>query len=349
MKHTLAILFASITASTIGCAVEQESPVATSSDGISIEGRVPRYGAIRDAAAARGITHSAYLLAGLAFTETGVAQCWSEATWACQGPSSPDCGGGPIIAGASDGPCSAQQGGLGMFQFDSGTYWNTIGKYGNDVLTVFGQVSHAVDYVKWMVKVSDYTTDAETDEKALAWIERFDPNDRNLRDQWVKTVLRYYNGCQPGWDCWGPRYRTYDGGLAQVLEDTGGTDFWVAGTRCPGAAGTTMGAIDAKYRSLGGCGSLLGAPITDERATPDGVGRYTVFERGSIYWTPSLGAHEVLGRIRDEWKARGWEAGPLGYPISGEYDVPGGRRSDFEHGSITWRAATDDFVVTAAP
>lgn len=64
---------------------------------------------------------------------------------------------------------------------------------------------------------------------------------------------------------------------------------------------------------------------------------------------PDTGAHEVVGRIRDEYKARGWEAGPLGYPTSGEYAVPGGRKSDFEHGSITWRTSTDDFEVRTSP
>jgi hypothetical protein len=115
----------------------------------------------------------------------------------------------------------------------------------------------------------------------------------------------------------------------------------VRGATCAGGTGTTGGAIDVRYQALGGCGSPLGAPITEERATPDGVGRYNVFERGSIYWTSTTGAHEVLGRIRDAWKAEGWEAGRLGYPTSGEYAVAGGRRSDFQHGSITWTSATD--------
>ena len=73
---------------------------------------------------------NAALLAGIGEVETNFAHCWSEATWACQGPASASCGGGPVIAGASDGPCSAQQGGLGMFQFDSGTFSQTLATYG---------------------------------------------------------------------------------------------------------------------------------------------------------------------------------------------------------------------------
>lgn len=117
------------------------------------------------------------------------------------------------------------------------------------------------------------------------------------------------------------------------------------GGTCPGAAGRTVGAIDAKYRELGGCGSILGTPLTDETVTPDGIGRYNVFERGSIYWSPKTGAHEVYGYIRDTYKEVGWEAGPLGYPISGEYEVEKGRRSDFEHGSITWDREANEMII----
>ena len=113
------------------------------------------------------------------------------------------------------------------------------------------------------------------------------------------------------------------------------------GTRCPGGTGLARGDIGVVYRALGGCTSVLGAPKTDELVTPDGIGRYNVFDHGSIYWTAATGAHEVLGVIRDTYATAGWEAGALGYPVSGEYDVPGGRKSDFQHGSITWTAATN--------
>ena len=171
------------------------------------------------------------------------------------------------------------------------------------------------------------------------------------------------------------------------------------GTSCGGSP-AAVGAIDEKYVALGGCGSFLGAPVNPEAGTPDGVGRYSVFEHGSIYWTPKLGAWEVhgvirdawrdagweagalgypisdetgtpdgvgrynvfehgsiywtaqlgafgvLGRIRDAWAAAGWEAGALGYPISNEYAVTGGRASDFQHGTITWTQATDTTVTS---
>ena len=120
------------------------------------------------------------------------------------------------------------------------------------------------------------------------------------------------------------------------------------GTTCDGGKGVVIGAINQRYLALGGCRSTLGAPQMNERKTPDGVGHYSVFDRGSIYWTEATGAHEVLGRIRDAWRDTGWEAGPLGYPTSGEHDVPGGRESTFEHGSIKWTRATNETSVTLA-
>ena len=67
------------------------------------------------------------------------------------------------------------------------------------------------------------------------------------------------------------------------------------------------GAIAQKWQSLGGVGGFLGAPLTNETPTPDGVGRFNDFAGGSIYWTPALGAHEVHGQIRSKWESLGWE------------------------------------------
>src|SRR5687768_15371074 len=62
---------------------------------LTAEQRRARSAQIRDAAAEAGLDNS-LLLGGIASAETGMAHCWSEATWACQGPNSSDCGGGPV-------------------------------------------------------------------------------------------------------------------------------------------------------------------------------------------------------------------------------------------------------------
>jgi len=82
----------------------------------------------------------------------------------------------------------------------------------------------------------------------------------------------------------------------------------------------------------------LGAPLTDEIGTPDGVGRFNHFQGGSIYWTPQHGAFEVHGAIREKWSKLGWETGYLGYPITDETKTPDGvgRFNHFQGGSIYW-------------
>ncbi len=102
------------------------------------------------------------------------------------------------------------------------------------------------------------------------------------------------------------------------------------------------GAIYATYRAYGGPSGPLGLPLTDETTTPDRVGRFNHFSGsgGSIYWSPSAGAHEVQGMIRARWASVGWERSRLGYPVSNEYAIKGGRRSDFVGGAITWIAGS---------
>jgi hypothetical protein len=79
------------------------------------------------------------------------------------------------------------------------------------------------------------------------------------------------------------------------------------------------GEIRAKYEALGGAAGPLGLPVTDESQTPDDVGRFNHFERGSIYWTPRTGPMMVRGTVRDRWAASGWERGPLGYPVQDQH------------------------------
>lgn len=129
-------------------------------------------------------------------------------------------------------------------------------------------------------------------------------------------------------------------GRYNVFEN--GSIYWSPST----GAYEVHGAIRDKWRDAGWEAGALGYPISNETATPDGVGRFSVFEHGSIYWTPQLGAHEVHGAIRDKWRDLNWETGSLGYPTSDEYAVTDGRRSDFEHGSLTWSSATNTVTVS---
>jgi len=117
----------------------------------------------------------------------------------------------------------------------------------------------------------------------------------------------------------------------------GASVYWTPST----GAHLVYGLIRQRWAALGWEAGPCGYPMTDETGTPDGVGRFNHFTKGcSIYWTPATGAHLVYGLIRQRWAALGWEGSYLGYPTTDEFAIPGGRRSNFRSGYITWTAST---------
>jgi uncharacterized protein with LGFP repeats len=155
-----------------------------------------------------------------------------------------------------------------------------------------------------------------------------------------------------GWEGSPLRYPVSDemdaghGGRATHFE--GGSIFWHPAT----GPHVVWGEIGRLYAELGS--TNFGYPITDELQTPNGRGRFNHFRPvhvpggtdASIYWTPETGAHALWGAIREKWAALGWEAGPLGFPVSSEGDSPrGGRVSRFEAGAIYWHPQVGAFGV----
>jgi L,D-peptidoglycan transpeptidase YkuD (ErfK/YbiS/YcfS/YnhG family) len=133
-------------------------------------------------------------------------------------------------------------------------------------------------------------------------------------------------------------------GVGRTNTFQGGALLWspATGTRWVG------GAIWRKYAALGGDASVLGLPTTDELTTPNLQGRYILFQRGAVVWSPASGAHPVHGAIQARWGAMGAENSVLGFPTSDEYAIAGGRAQDFQYGRITWTAG-GGAVVTGAP
>ena len=117
-----------------------------------------------------------------------------------------------------------------------------------------------------------------------------------------------------------------------------GSIYWHPNT----AAYEVHGLIRARWSSLGWEKSFLGYPLTDESKCPDGVGRYNHFQGGSIYWSPSTGAWEVHGAIRNKYSLLGWERSFLRYPLTNENTCPDGigKYNHFQGGSIYWSPAT---------
>ena len=122
-----------------------------------------------------------------------------------------------------------------------------------------------------------------------------------------------------------------------------GSIYWTPET----GAHEVHGAILNHWRSFGSEQGHLGYPMIDEKAIPDGNGRVSHFEGGSIYWTPETGAHEVHAGVRNKWRELGSEKSFLGYPLTDETSTPdrSGQFNHFQGGTIYWNQQTDQLSV----
>ncbi|RZS43209.1 LGFP repeat-containing protein [Herbihabitans rhizosphaerae] len=126
----------------------------------------------------------------------------------------------------------------------------------------------------------------------------------------------------------------------------GGSVYW----HLPAGAFEVHGAIRDRWAAMGWELSPLGYPTTDETAPPDGAGRYNDFQRGSVYWHPTAGAHEVMGAIHGKWSELGRSGSVLGYPTTDESGTPDriGRFNHFQGGSVYWSPASQAHEVHGA-
>lgn len=110
-------------------------------------------------------------------------------------------------------------------------------------------------------------------------------------------------------------------------------------TTSSAAASKAQTAIEAKWTSLGGASSRIGAKISGPKATASG-GYYENFAGATGYWSPSTGAHFVWGSTRTAWGRTSFERGRLGLPTSDETTVDGGTYQTFQGGHIYWSQTT---------
>ncbi|ANS28510.1 hypothetical protein R1CP_19130 [Rhodococcus opacus] len=110
------------------------------------------------------------------------------------------------------------------------------------------------------------------------------------------------------------------------------------------------GAIRVKYDSLGGAGSFLLWPTSNELVNPDGFGRRQTFQNGPIYWSAASGAHPVVNHFFAAWQRNGWESGPLGYPTTDEIVNPDGlgRRQEFQNTAAIYWKLNEAYAVRGA-
>lgn len=128
----------------------------------------------------------------------------------------------------------------------------------------------------------------------------------------------------------------YDGAKNGKIQDfRGGRAYWSEKT----GAHFLWGRIGARYAEMGDTESWLGYPTSEEHTISNGRGRFVTFEHGAIYWTHETGAYAVHQDFINKWgeikqDGKGWENGPLGYPISDLKDVAGGQLQQFQNGAL---------------
>ncbi|RBY80069.1 hypothetical protein DQ239_02970 [Blastococcus sp. TF02-09] len=111
----------------------------------------------------------------------------------------------------------------------------------------------------------------------------------------------------------------------------GGYVYWSPAT----GAHAVMQPILAAYAAQKWETGRLRYPTSGEIALPGG-GVMNRFQGGHVYWSSRTGAHWVIGSILGVYKAQGYQAGPLGYPLTDEVALAGGAVSHFEGGSVYW-------------
>jgi hypothetical protein len=298
----------------VGCAtpVDQTEPSqnVVEQPALTTEQRHQRLMLIRDSAREVGV-YNAALIGGIAISETNLAHCYDEVSFGCPGPASPSCGGGPVIAGGADGPCSDMQGGLGMFQFDAGTYAQTIATYGEQILTVEGNTAQVVAFLVERMKQSIDGVDDWM--SAVDYINAIPLASGNpVTDGWGAFLACRYNGCcSQTQTCItrGNKYR--DNGIDLYGEM--GADFWHTSDACSQLPAD--GVIDTRsecylaggdprfwHREASGYGDTSEWTNTTANAAPSNFARWKV---------PPIGP----ARLRIEAYADGGEATAATYSI----------------------------------
>lgn len=123
-----------------------------------------------------------------------------------------------------------------------------------------------------------------------------------------------------------------DGGCVQNFQ--GGRIYW---QRLNGSY-EVHGGIGSRWDQSGAERGPLGYPISGENCTLISGGCVQKYQRGYVYWQPSIGSHTIHGSIGSKWVQMGYERSPLGYPVSEENCAGAPVRcvQTFQDGMITW-------------
>ncbi|MEN2745028.1 hypothetical protein [Sinomonas halotolerans] len=128
-----------------------------------------------------------------------------------------------------------------------------------------------------------------------------------------------------------------DSGVRQLFQ--GGSIYWTPTT----GAQILRGAVRNLWLNYGAQDGYVRYPTTGEVASVRG-GVVQNFQRGTIFWHPTYGAHRTIGAIRGLHVRYGAERGFIGYPTAEEVHTNGGAYQNYERGTITWSGSGTYFI-----
>lgn len=103
----------------------------------------------------------------------------------------------------------------------------------------------------------------------------------------------------------------------------------------PAVQAGIQGRIYDKWQDMGAQKSTLGFPISSEEKTPDGIGRYNLFQKGIMVWHPKFGAHAITGDVLLQWAYSSLANAQLNYPLDDPKDFRDGwKKQTFLEGDI---------------
>ncbi len=109
-----------------------------------------------------------------------------------------------------------------------------------------------------------------------------------------------------------------------------------------GAHALTSAPIRARWATSGYETGSLGYPTSGTTCGLRSGGCFQNFEKGTIMWSPTSGAHPLTpGPIQQAWATQGFEAGRLGFPTSSQTCTPGNGScsQNFQNGRVNWTAS----------
>lgn len=112
------------------------------------------------------------------------------------------------------------------------------------------------------------------------------------------------------------------GGTSQAFQN--GQIHWSPST----GARFTRGAIQQYWSAHGWENGWLGWPTGDELTVKGGASQ--TFQHGVVFWSPTTGAHPVVGTTLSKYAAARYEQGQYGFPVEDQT----GPSQRFQHGSI---------------